>query len=240
MKGKLVQKCIVLTAALSMLSMGIVANADESYTVQSGDNLSKIAKTSYGDSTQWKTIYEANKDSIKKPDLIYKGQVLTLPGVAEAAPAVENPAPEAVITETETPEAVETEVPEAVPEEHQESVEAADANAVDQTAGIHSYEDAEAIWSNFWSGDYLSYFDDETLGFFDENDDYVISLEEVQNLSNWVLYGNDTNMDNNTPEGPLDEQEAIAVATHIVNRDIPVPDRLFKVVYVDGIWIKGL
>lgn len=130
MKRGLLKKCIVLTTALSMLSMGIVANADESYTVQSGDNLSKIAKVSYGDSAQWKTIYEANKDSIKKPDLIYKGQVLTLPGVAEAAPAVENvetPAPEAVTTETEAPAVVETEVSEA-PVETQAPVQAATPN----------------------------------------------------------------------------------------------------------------
>ena len=35
-----------------------------SYTVVSGDNLSKIAKKYYGDANQWKKIFEANKDSI--------------------------------------------------------------------------------------------------------------------------------------------------------------------------------
>ena len=51
----------------------------QSYTVQSGDSLSKIAKRVYGDANKWHTIFEANRDKIKNPDLIHPGQVLTLP-----------------------------------------------------------------------------------------------------------------------------------------------------------------
>lgn len=51
----------------------------ETYTVQKGDSLSKIAKRRYGEAGKWKIIYEANKDIIKNPDLIYPGQVLKLP-----------------------------------------------------------------------------------------------------------------------------------------------------------------
>jgi len=54
--------------------------AGTTYTVQSGDSLSKIAKAQYGDASQWKRIYEANKDKIKNPDLIYPGQEFTIPG----------------------------------------------------------------------------------------------------------------------------------------------------------------
>jgi nucleoid-associated protein YgaU len=50
-----------------------------SYTVKKGDSLSKIAKREYGDAQQWHRIYEANRDTIKDPDLIYPGQVLRLP-----------------------------------------------------------------------------------------------------------------------------------------------------------------
>jgi nucleoid-associated protein YgaU len=50
-----------------------------SYTVMSGDSLSKIAKREYGDASQWKKIYEANKDQIKNPDLIYPGQTFRIP-----------------------------------------------------------------------------------------------------------------------------------------------------------------
>jgi len=49
------------------------------YTVVAGDSLSKIAKRTYGDANRWRVIYELNKDIIKNPDLIYPGQVLTLP-----------------------------------------------------------------------------------------------------------------------------------------------------------------
>jgi nucleoid-associated protein YgaU len=50
-----------------------------SYTVKKGDSLSKIAKREYGDAQQWHRIYEANRDTIANPELIYPGQVLQLP-----------------------------------------------------------------------------------------------------------------------------------------------------------------
>jgi nucleoid-associated protein YgaU len=50
-----------------------------SYTVVAGDSLSKIAKREYGDAQKWQQIYEANRDKIKDPDLIYPGQVLNIP-----------------------------------------------------------------------------------------------------------------------------------------------------------------
>ena len=53
--------------------------ANQTYTVKSGDSLSKIAKHLYGDAKKWRKIYEANKDQIKNPDLIYPGQVFTIP-----------------------------------------------------------------------------------------------------------------------------------------------------------------
>jgi len=50
-----------------------------SYTVVKGDSLSKIAKHLYGDAQKWRKIYEANRDQIKNPDLIYPGQTFTIP-----------------------------------------------------------------------------------------------------------------------------------------------------------------
>ena len=49
------------------------------YTVVAGDSLSKIAKREYGDAAKWRGIWEANRDTIKNPDLIHPGQVLNLP-----------------------------------------------------------------------------------------------------------------------------------------------------------------
>ena len=54
----------------------------ETYTVVSGDSLSKIAKHHYGDAAKWHQIYEANKATIgTNPDHIEIGQVLTLPSL---------------------------------------------------------------------------------------------------------------------------------------------------------------
>ena len=51
------------------------------YTVVSGDSLSKIAKRKYGDAQKWPVIFEANRDTIKDPDLIHPGQVLKIPTI---------------------------------------------------------------------------------------------------------------------------------------------------------------
>jgi len=49
------------------------------YVVVSGDSLSKIAKSQYGDAQKWPRIYEANRNIIKDPDLIFPGQELRIP-----------------------------------------------------------------------------------------------------------------------------------------------------------------
>jgi nucleoid-associated protein YgaU len=52
------------------------------HTVVSGDNLSKIAKTFYGDANKYPVIFEANKPMLKHPDKIYPGQMLRIPPLA--------------------------------------------------------------------------------------------------------------------------------------------------------------
>lgn len=49
------------------------------YTVVSGDNLWKISQKHYGTGTRWGEIYEANKATVKNPNLIYVGQELNIP-----------------------------------------------------------------------------------------------------------------------------------------------------------------
>ncbi|MDJ1502514.1 LysM peptidoglycan-binding domain-containing protein [Xanthocytophaga agilis] len=55
------------------------AAQETTYTVKSGDSLSKIAKNYPG--LTWQKIYEANKDQIKDPNLIHPGQKLKIPTV---------------------------------------------------------------------------------------------------------------------------------------------------------------
>lgn len=49
------------------------------HTVVSGDTLSGIARQFYGDANQWPRIFEANRDQIANPNLIFPGQVLRVP-----------------------------------------------------------------------------------------------------------------------------------------------------------------
>lgn len=53
----------------------------EYYTIQTGDTLSKIAKHFYGDAGKYPVIFEANKEVIKDPNLIYPGQMIRIPKV---------------------------------------------------------------------------------------------------------------------------------------------------------------
>lgn len=48
-------------------------------TVQPGYTLWGIAKTEFGDGVLYVQVFEANKDRIRDPDLIYPGQVFTIP-----------------------------------------------------------------------------------------------------------------------------------------------------------------
>ena len=51
------------------------------YTVVAGDTLSDIAQQFYGDPNQFRLIFQANRDQIDDPDLIFPGQVLRIPTV---------------------------------------------------------------------------------------------------------------------------------------------------------------
>ncbi|MBA3640370.1 MAG: LysM peptidoglycan-binding domain-containing protein [Acidobacteria bacterium] len=53
--------------------------AGKTYTVQSGDTLSKIAKDHLGDANAYMKIFNANKDQLTDPDKIKPGQVLNIP-----------------------------------------------------------------------------------------------------------------------------------------------------------------
>lgn len=51
----------------------------ETYTVKSGDTLSKISKQFYGDSNDYMRIFYANRDKLNDPNKIQVGQQLTIP-----------------------------------------------------------------------------------------------------------------------------------------------------------------
>ncbi len=53
--------------------------AARTYTVQPGDNLSKISKQFYGDANKYMKIFEANKDKLTDPDKVKAGMDLLIP-----------------------------------------------------------------------------------------------------------------------------------------------------------------
>ncbi|MBH1973828.1 MAG: LysM peptidoglycan-binding domain-containing protein [Rhodobacteraceae bacterium] len=55
------------------------AQAPLTVTVQPGFTLWGIAEGRYGDGVRYVQVFDANKDKIKDPDLIYPGQVFTIP-----------------------------------------------------------------------------------------------------------------------------------------------------------------
>jgi nucleoid-associated protein YgaU len=63
----------------------VSASKDINYTVVKGDCLWFIAKKKehYGNGFAWPKIYQANKDQIKNPNLIYPKQILKVPPLTE-------------------------------------------------------------------------------------------------------------------------------------------------------------
>ena len=59
--------------------VGTSGAGGRTYTVKSGDTLSKIAKEHLGDANAYMRIFNANKDQLNDPDMIKPGQVLKLP-----------------------------------------------------------------------------------------------------------------------------------------------------------------
>ena len=64
--------------------------AARSYTVQPGDTLYGISQRYWGNGKYWPALYQANRSKISDPNLIYAGQVVTIPSgrhQAASAPA---------------------------------------------------------------------------------------------------------------------------------------------------------
>jgi nucleoid-associated protein YgaU len=63
----------------SSIPAPVEAPVAQTYTVQPGDTLSKIAKNFYGNANAYMKIFEANRDQLDNPNLIKVGQKLTIP-----------------------------------------------------------------------------------------------------------------------------------------------------------------
>ncbi|SEA96919.1 ABC-type amino acid transport substrate-binding protein [Thiothrix caldifontis] len=56
-----------------------VPDGSNTYTIQPGDSLGKIAAAKLGTTTAWKTLWELNKNRIPNPNLLETGDVLIMP-----------------------------------------------------------------------------------------------------------------------------------------------------------------
>jgi nucleoid-associated protein YgaU len=66
--------------------------AEQTYVVQSGDTLLSIAQQFYGDQTEWRRIYDANKDVIgPDPDKLKLETKLTIPPGPSPSPKPQSP-----------------------------------------------------------------------------------------------------------------------------------------------------
>ncbi|HEX5833075.1 MAG TPA: LysM peptidoglycan-binding domain-containing protein [Pyrinomonadaceae bacterium] len=65
--------------AMGAAAGGGQGQSGQTYTVKSGDNLSKISKQFYGDPNEYMRIFYANRDKLNDPDKIQVGQQLTIP-----------------------------------------------------------------------------------------------------------------------------------------------------------------
>jgi nucleoid-associated protein YgaU len=54
--------------------------------VQPGSSLWRIARQAYGDGVRYSVIYQANREQIRDPDMIYPGQVITVPSANSGTP----------------------------------------------------------------------------------------------------------------------------------------------------------
>jgi len=65
--------------AMAASADGGQGQSGQTYTVKSGDNLSKISKQFYGNANEYMRIFYANRGQLNDPDKIQVGQELVIP-----------------------------------------------------------------------------------------------------------------------------------------------------------------
>jgi LysM repeat protein len=70
------------TAVIEQVHTDAVVRYDRparTYTVRAGDTLSSIAQRFYGNTADWQFLFQVNKSVIRNPNLIFQGEVLSIP-----------------------------------------------------------------------------------------------------------------------------------------------------------------
>jgi nucleoid-associated protein YgaU len=78
MDGRVAQR-MEMPFARAEPSAELGAGSSDRIVVQPGNSLWRIARRVYGEGTRYSVIYQANREMIRDPNLIYPGQVFALP-----------------------------------------------------------------------------------------------------------------------------------------------------------------
>nr|WP_041756599.1 LysM peptidoglycan-binding domain-containing protein [Bradyrhizobium sp. ORS 278] len=78
--GARTQLAAASPADLKDMATSPARNGARTITVSRGDSLWHISRRLLGEGTRYAVIYQANREQIRRPDLIYPGQVFVLPG----------------------------------------------------------------------------------------------------------------------------------------------------------------
>lgn len=78
LSGKVVSRAEL---PVQVSAMPASATDGRNIVVQPGNSLWRLARRTYGDGMLYTTIYTANREQIRDPDMIYPGQIFTLPQV---------------------------------------------------------------------------------------------------------------------------------------------------------------
>jgi len=65
-----------------------VQQAQTKHKIRKGETLSVLARKYYKNELQWRRIFDANRETLSRPDLVYENQVLVIPPASKKSPVV--------------------------------------------------------------------------------------------------------------------------------------------------------
>lgn len=89
----MVRSAAAFIAVLILPALAFAQQPQGSHTVVDDDTLWDLAQRYYSSPWEWRTIWEANRSDIENPNLIYPGQVFTIPGAPARGQTAEGPPP---------------------------------------------------------------------------------------------------------------------------------------------------
>lgn len=89
----MVRSAAAFIAVLILPALAFAQQPQGSHTVVDDDTLWDLAQRYYSSPWEWRTIWEANRSDIEDPNLIYPGQVFTIPGTPARDQTAAGPPP---------------------------------------------------------------------------------------------------------------------------------------------------